>query len=63
MKKLKKNFKTDHLNVEAMYDSCEDGCSCSTVTCTCGALDPSLNYANHISVQSHHFSAYNQAGF
>lgn len=57
MKKLKKNFSSQKKTVEAMYDSCMNGCSCSVVSCPCG-WDDSKNYSSWKTQQSNYTSAF-----
>lgn len=51
MKRLKKNLKPEKKTIETMYDSCDNGCSCSIAGCLCNP-DIDAGYSNHLTQQN-----------
>lgn len=52
MRKLNKNFANEKLTVEAMANSCANGCSCSVVGCTCKYDNPTHKQTTYTSTNS-----------
>lgn len=60
--KLHKNFSTESATVEAMWDSCLNGCSCSVVSCYCGTYE-SQSYSLYSTQQKNHTAAFKNGAY
>ena len=62
MKKLRKNFQNANKTVEAMVDSCLNGCSCSIVSCPCD-WDGTNSYNQYTKFQTQHTNAFKNGAY